>query len=375
MAETGALKGKLDECAEKQDFEGAFGLVRENLAEFAAALKPAGIGDELKKTTKDRLLLSFLDSAGFGARPLDESILYVAKLVSFAPGARVLSKTWGLGTVKKADAFYRRITVDFKTKRGHQFTYAAAADTLESAPEGHILVLREADPDAFAAMLKDRPGDFVKAVIRSNGSSMTLVRLEDYCLANGFVKQGGWKAFWDKARAELRRDKLVVIPAKKSEPISIRAEAEDYGDGWMTAFAHETDPNLILAGVREYVDQGKLKDAGDDVRAKIGERLAFAVTAARKTDDALYARLACLVARLGFAEPPAEGMRAYLWERRRYIRAAAALPVREVGEMIRFLACDDAAKAKLYEAMPDLCFSAVSEVVAQFGGEFGAQIG
>ena len=369
MAETGALKGKLDECAEKQDFEGAFGLVRENLAEFAAALKPAGIGDELKKTTKDRLLLSFLDSAGFGARPLDESILYVAKLVSFAPGARVLSKTWGLGTVKKADAFYRRITVDFKTKRGHQFTYAAAADTLESAPEGHILVLREADPDAFAAMLKDRPGDFVKAVIRSNGSSMTLVRLEDYCLANGFVKQGGWKAFWDKARAELRRDKLVVIPAKKSEPISIRAEAEDYGDGWMTAFAHETDPNLILAGVREYVDQGKLKDAGDDVRAKIGERLAFAVTAARKTDDALYARLACLVARLGFAEPPAEGMRAYLWERRRYIRAAAALPVREVGEMIRFLACDDAAKAKLYEAMPDLCFSAVSEVVAQFGGE------
>ena len=369
MADTEALVNQLGECAEKQDFEGAFKLVRENQAELSKKLRPEGVWDALKKTTGDRLLLSFMDGVDFGSRPLDEALVRFEKLLSFRPDSLVLNGTWGLGKVKKVDSFYRRITVDFKTKRGHQFTYAAAVDMLVSAPEDHILVKREADPAAFEKLLKEQPGDFVKAVIRSNGSSMTLIRLEDYCVANGFVKAVNWKSFWEKARVALRQDKCVVIPAKKTEPIMLKAAEEDYGTGWLTAFSHETDPKLILGDVREFVAQGKFKSADEAARARIGERLAFAVTAARKTDDALYARLACLVVELGYAEPSAEAMRAYLWDRRRYIKAAAALPAREVGAMVKFLASDAEAKAKLYASIPDFCFTAVVEVVSQFGAE------
>ena len=368
MADTEALVNQLDEFAEKRDFEGAFGLVRENQGVLGEKLRPAGVRDALKKTTTDRLLLSFLDGVEFGARPLGESLVHLEKLIGFTPGSLVLSKAWGLGEVKKIDYFYRRVTVDFKTKKGHQFTYAAAVDMLETPPEGHILVLRRADPVAFEAMLKDRPGDFVKAVLKSYGD-LPVTRLEDVCVQNGFVKSVNWKGFWDRARADLRRDKLVEIPAKRADPIRLKAAEEDYGEGWLTAFAHETDPKLILAAVREFVAQKKLAEAGEDERARIGERLVFAATAARKVDDALYARLACLVSELGFAQPPAEEMRAYLWERKRFVKAAAALPAREVGAMIAFLACDDAAKERLYKAIPDLCFTAVVEIAEQFGGE------
>ena len=368
MADTEALANQLAECAEKQDFEGAFKLVRENRGALAKELRPTGIRDALKKTTRDRLLLSFLDGVGFGERALDESLLRLEKLVGFTQGSLVLSKAWGLGTVKKLDYFYRRITVDFRTKKGHQFTYDAATDMLESAPEGHILVFRQADPTAFEAMLKDRPGEFVKQVLKSYGD-MPITRLEDVCVSNGFVKSVNWKAYWDKARAELKQDKLVEIPAKRADPIRLKASAEDYGDNWLTAFAHETDPKLILAGVREYVAQGKFKVADEPVRAKIGERLVFAVTAARKVDDALYARLACQVTELGFANPSAAEMREYLWERKRFVKAAVALPAREVGAMIAFLACDAASKEKLYKTIPEFCFTAVSEIVGQFGKE------
>ena len=371
MADKDELADQLEECAAKQDFERAFKLVRENQADLAKRLQPAGVWNALKKATNDRLVLSFMDGVEFGARSLGEALVRLEKLLSFSPGSRVLNKTWGLGEVKKVDSFYRRITVDFKTRRGHQFTYAAAADMLVSAPDDHILVKREADPEAFERMLKEQPGDFVKAVIRSNGSSMTLIRLEDYCVVNGFVKSVNWKSFWEKARAGLRQDKCVSIPAKKTEPILIKAAEEDYGTGWLTAFASETDPKLILASVREFISQDKSKSLATDdaIRTKIGDRLLFAVTAARKTDDALYARLACLIVELGFAEPSADAMRAYLWERRRYIKAAAALPAREVGALVRFLADGAEAKAKLYAAIPDLCFTAVCEVVDQFGGE------
>ena len=368
MADTEAVVVQLGECAEKQDFGVAFSLVRENMAELAKKIRAEGIRDALKKTTKDRLLLSFLDGVEFGARPLDEVLVRLEKLLSFQQGALVLNDTWGLGVVKRLDYFYRRITVDFKTRKGHQFTYAAATDMLERAPDNHILVLRQSDPARVEAMLRDQPGEFVKAVLKSYGD-MPIVRLEDVCVSNGFVKSVNWKAFWEKARVELRKDSLVSIPVKRTDPIQLKESAEDYGDSWLTAFSHETDPKLILSAVREYVAQGKFKAADDTSKSKIEERLVFAVTAARKVDDALYARLACLVRDLGFANPPAAEMRDYLWERKRFVKAAATLPAREVGAMVSFLAVDDESKARFYKAIPEMCFTAVSEVVAQFGAE------
>jgi len=375
MADTETLASKLNECAETQNFERAFQLVRENQGELAKSLRPFGIRDALKKTTKDRLLLAFLDGVEFAEMPLDKVLVRLEKLINFnanipgAAGTKVLNSTWGLGTVKKIDGFYKRITVDFRTRKGHQFTFAAACDMLEIAPKDHILVLRETAPADFEALLKDKPGEFVKAVIRSNGGSMTMIRLEDFCVQNGFVKTVNWKKFWDSARVELKKNACVVLPIKKTEPIVIKKEAEDYGDGWMTAFAQETDPKVILAETREFVAQKKFEVADEATKAKINERLVFAVTAARKVDDALYARLACQVSALGFANPPASEMRDYLWERKRYIKAAAALPARGVGAMIGFLAVDDEAKGRLYRTIPDFCFTAVTEIVAQFGAD------
>ena len=362
------LVKELNECAEKRDFELAFKLVRENRAELAKSVAPEGIKDLLKKTTTDRLLLSFLEGANFGATPLDKALVILEKLLSFQVGALVLNDTWGLGTVKRLDYFYRKITVDFKTKRGHQFSYAAAVDMLEVPSEDHILVKRHADPEAFEAMLKDKPADFVKAVLKSYGD-MPITKLETICVNNGFVKAVNWKKFWEVVRAELRKDQLVEIPVKRTDPIRLKASVENYGDVWLTAFSHETDPKLILASVREFVSQGKFKDADESTKEKINERLSFAITATRKVDDALYTRLAVLVTELGFTNPPADEMREYLRERKRYVKAAVELPAREIGAMIRFLATDDDNKLKLYKSLDEFCFPAVTEIVSLFGKE------
>lgn len=369
MAETQKLTEQLNECAEREDFDGALKIVRENQAELTKVINAAGVKDALKKATKDRLLLSFLDGVEFGQRPVKESLFRLEKLVSLKEGALVLSKSieWGLGKVKRVDYFYKRITVDFTRKRGHQFSYAAAADMLVVAPEDHVLVFQAADPAAFEIELKDKPGEFVKRVLRSFGG-MPIQRLEDVCEKCGFVKAANWKSFWEKARAALRQDKCVVIPVKRADPIEVKASAENYGDSWLTAFSHETDPKLILAAVREFIAQKKFEDASEQVRDAIGDRLEFAITAARLVDDALYARLATLITSLGYAKPSAESMRAYLWDRKRFIKAAAALPAREVGNMVAFLGDTLESKLKLCAAVPEFCYTAVTEIVTQFAG-------
>ena len=362
------LMENLKECAEKRDFAEAFELVQGNLAVFEAELQPAGVKDALKKTTDDRLLLSFLDGVGFGEVTLRESFVRLEKLISFRQDSLVICDAWGVGKVRKIDYFYKRITVDFKAKRGHQFTYIAAIDMLSSPPEGHVLVLRESDPAAFEDLVKNKPGEFIKLVLKSYGD-MTLVKLEDVCVKNSMIKQVSWKSYWEKARAELKRDKLVEIPVKRTDPIRLKAVAEDFGSSWLIALSHETDPKLIFSEVCDFEAQKKFAGADEETRRIIGNRLLFAVTAARKVDDALYARLAALVTRLGYSEPSASEMRDYLWDRRRYIKAAAELPAREVGSMIAFLACDSEAKVKLYRAIPELSYVAVGEVIQRFGDD------
>ncbi len=369
MAETENLATQLNAFAENKDFEGAFAFVREHQADLAKALRQTGIRDALKKATNDRLILSFLDGVGFGLAPLDKVLAALEKLLGFQPGALVLNSTWGLGVVKRLDYFYKRITVDFKTKKGHQFTYAAAIDMLQLAPENHVLVLAHADPARIEGLLKEHPGEFVRLVLASYGD-MPLAKLETIVVSNGFVKAVNWKSFWDKARTELRQERLVEIPTRRTELLRLRQSVEDYGENWLTAFSHETDPKLILASVREFIaSENRFKAASEDVKKKIGERLSFAVTAARLVDDALFARLACLVTQLGYSTPTAEEMREYLWQRKRYIKAAVELPTREVGLMIRFLANDDTSRARLYAAIPDLCYAAVDELVKAFGDD------
>ena len=370
--DTETVVNELSECAEKSDFERAFKLVRENCKEVGSQLAGNGVRDALKKTTRDRVLLSFLDAVDFAGSPLEKALVKLEKLVSFHEGALVLAKAWGLGKIKRVDYFYRRITVDFKAKRGHQFTYEAAADVLTVPPENHILVLREADPVAFETLRKDQPGEFVKRVLASNGNSMTLVKLEDFIVGNGIEKSVNWKVFWDMARADLKKDKCVVMPVKKTDPIELQPEKSDEdkpkGESWAAAFTALTDPKLILAAVNEF-DVGKnFENADEETRNAIASRLKFAVIAASKVDDALYARLACKVNKLKLITPTAAEMRAYLWERKRFIKAAAELPARDIGEMIAFLADSDENKTKLCEAIPEFCYGAVAEVVSQFSG-------
>lgn len=367
MADIEKLAGEFGDFVGNGDFEGAFNLVKSNPVEFDKKLQSACIGESLKKSTTDRVVLSYIDSAGFGTRELGDSLHRLEKLLRITPGVLVLAKVWGLGEVKKVDYFYRRITVDFKQKRGHQYAYDVAAETLEFPGENHVLVLEKIDPVRISNLLKESPAGFVKLVLESYGS-MPLLKLEKTVVENGFVKKEAWKAFWDKARTELKRDKCVEIPVKKTDPISVRKAAEEYGESWLTAFGHETEPNRILASVREFVASEKYSGE-ESVKDRITDRLVFALTAASKTDDALYARLANLVTELGLQRPPVAEMREYLWSRHRYLKAATALPAREVGALIRFLAFDAASRDKLFAAIPEFNFVAVSEIVSQFADD------
>ena len=361
------LAAELQLKTEAQDFAGALQIVKANRDVLTTNLQAAGVREILKKATKDRLLLSFVDSVGFGVRPLTESLGRLERLMLYTPGTRVLNTTWGLGEIKRLDYFYRRITVDFKTRKGHQMTFDAACETLVPAPENHILVTAAADPDRVAKMIKEQPGEFVKAMLQSFGD-MPITRLEEECVKQGFVKSANWKSFWEQARTSLKQEKLVEIPTRRAEPLHLKASAETYGDSWFTAFAQMTDPKSILSSVKELEGTGRLKALDEASRAKISDRLAFALKGARGVDDALYARLAFCVDALKLETPPTAKCRSYLWENSRYLAAARNLPARDTGTLVVFLTAEnrEETKHRLFAALSEMSFSFLVETLNFF---------
>jgi transcription elongation GreA/GreB family factor len=350
------------ELTDAADFAGLYLTVKGRAGQLGPAWKSAGIRDALKKANKDRLVAALLDSAGFGEAPLDVSFRRLDRLLALKPGTLVIDPSWGLGTVKRLDDFYKRITVDFAGKPNHALSFDTASQTLDRAPHDHLLTLRHNDPQGVARMAAEKPGELVKAALRSFGD-MPLTRLEDTLTRQGFVAD--WKSFWEAARKALKQDPLVVVPAKRADPVQLLAEAESYGEAWFDSLAASKDPLAILNAVNELESANRLAGLEETKRGILEDRLAFAVKGAHNTDAALYARLAAAVSRLGFLTPPADDLRAHLWSERRYIAAAEKLAVRDTAAMVTFLLAGGGdAAARLLAALPEMPFSLLNEVLA-----------
>jgi transcription elongation GreA/GreB family factor len=354
----------MQELTEAADVHGLYLVVKDRLPQLAAVLKATGLRDALKKACKDRLVAAFIETAAFGEVPVEESFRRLDLLLALTPGTLVIDPAWGFGTVKRLDDFYKRLTVDFAGKPGHAMTFAVACSNLSRAPHDHVLTLRHRDPEGVKRMTQERPGELVRLVLRSFGE-MPVARLEDVLVKNAFIPAAGWKSFWESARKALKNDPLVSIPAKRADPIQIRAEAESYGDAWFAALASNRDPQKILEAVEELEQTDKVAGLEDTQRGILEDRLSFAIKGAHNTDAALYARLAVAISRLGLLTPPVEQLRAHLWEQNRFIRAAESLAVRDVAAMTTFLLAEGGpAAGRMLGALDQMCFSLLNEALS-----------
>ena len=353
----------IQELTEAADFAGLYQVFKDRGDLLSRALTPSGTRDALKKACKDRLINAFLDAAAFGDVPLAESYRRLDLFLALTPGTFVIDPAWGFGVVKRLDDFYKRISVDFAGKPGHTMTFATACESLARAPHDHLLTLRHTDPEGTARLAKEQPGELVRLALRSFGE-MPIARLELVLTKNGLVAAADWKSFWEAARKALKNNPLVTIPAKRSDSIQLRAEAESYGDAWFDALAATKDPLQILKSVADLEDANKLPGLENTRRGILEDRLAFAVVGAHNTDAALYARLAVLINRLGFLTPPVEQLRAHLWEQERYIKASESLPVRDIAALATFLLAEGGPAAKrMLDALPRMSFNLLNETL------------
>jgi transcription elongation GreA/GreB family factor len=360
------------ELIDNSDFDGLYLLFKGCTGQFLNTLGIDGIVNDLKRVCKERLNLAFIDSIEFKSQPLEKSFRELDTLLALAPGVQVIDKTWGFGVVRKLDNFYKRVTLDFNDRSGHNLTFKTAAETLTIAPPDHLLTIQANHPEELKRLIREEPAALVMLTIRSFGR-MPVAKLETTLIEKQLLAASDWKSFWDNARKALKKDPLITVPARRNECIEILDQAAAYDEKWFEQFEEEKEPRSILSSLTELRSLKKLDTLDDKQAVIVNDRLSFAIRGADNSDAALYAQLVTFAHKNNikpeFANSASNGRVLYdplshLWENRRFIRAAENLSVRDVAAMVEFLLSEgNSAVEKLLNALELMPYNLLSETL------------
>ncbi len=306
-------------------------------------------------TTADEKL--FIDSIGLNTAIATAIAKRLSVLMALKPGAYVSSQSWGFGQVQSVDTFYGKVIIDFEGKKGHAMSLTVAGQNLAIADDDHLMTRFLRNREEIVELAAKHPGELVRLAIQSFGP-MTIQRLQDRLADIGLVPTAKWKAFWESARRSLKADKAhpVLIPTKRTEPIQILDEEEDYGDKWLKRFAKERDLKVIYEDVLAMLASRK-NEMPDSYKETVTNRLNFALKGADRTDFARYAQVAVLLRKLELSSATEQQKQAATLvekdEQDNLLLAMRGLSARDVSAMISFiLAVTPENKAVILEHLP-----------------------
>lgn len=282
------------------------------------------------------------------------------------PGILFMDKTWGVGAVKTVDSFYERVTIDFSRKMGHEMSFAYAAETLQPVGDEHLLARKYRDAVALAALAETEAAELVRIALRSYGP-LTANRLQEI-LSDGIIKPDAWKTFWDSARKSLKADPLVVIPSKRSEPITLLEKAQAYDGIWFASLATERTAEGVFARLSDLLDHSKPEDLDAASLRVVGERLAFLMRGFGDKDMNIRVQIVVAAKQWNVSAEQVDWMREAdsLIEPVNFMSAASVISSKRLEALLKLLADRDSARLfdTILGAIPSMVMNVLNTCVA-----------
>ena len=137
------------------------------------------------------------------------------KLDRIAPGRYCFHASWGAGKVISWNLPAKKLVIDFEENPEHEVALEFAPRILEFISDDHFLAKRYEDTESLINLSVDDPVELVRVTLQGYGNSLTPEKLE--AALKGTVIAG------DKVRAMLRSNVQFMMPTRKGERITLRA--------------------------------------------------------------------------------------------------------------------------------------------------------
>ncbi len=277
-----------DALAQKEDSAGMLKLMV--IRGKIGRITDKAIEEALVHASKDRIWQAKVKSCDFGgSTDLAECFRRLTVLNNLREGSFCSEKTWGFGIVKRLDAFYSKVTVDFTRKRQHQMSFGYAGESLSLLDDNHIFVVLNRAPEKIEEIKKNAPDEIVRMLLRSVGPK-TVDDIKDLLVEVKILTDSDWKSFWDAARKALKKDPLVEIPTKRTAAVTILDKEKGYDSDWGKDLLQERDLLKLLVMFEGLVDSGE-SELPMEVHDAIANRCAFITKAAEGSRWDILARL------------------------------------------------------------------------------------
>lgn len=144
------------------------------------------------------------------------------RLDQIAPGKYLLHSSWGAGKVVDWNLPTKKLTIDFEQRSGQQMDLQFALQKTEPLEPTDFRARKVEEIEHLRELAKSEPVELVILLLQSHGGSLSVDGLEKE-VSGTVVEETAFKKWWDSAKRALRESKKVIVPARRTELLTLRA--------------------------------------------------------------------------------------------------------------------------------------------------------
>ncbi len=144
------------------------------------------------------------------------------RLSQVAPGCYLMSKSWGAGKVVSWSLRDKKLIVDFADKSAQEMDLQFVLQKTEPLQADDFRAKKIEQIEELRHLAKSDPVELAAHVLQSHGNSMTLDAFEKE-LNGPVIPTADFKKWWDNAKKLMSTSKRVVVPARRTDMIILRA--------------------------------------------------------------------------------------------------------------------------------------------------------
>lgn len=174
------------------------------------------------------------------------------KMGNLPPETWVLHKSWGFGQIDSWNSDLGQVVINFQTKKAHPMQFQYAAETLSPVPANHFLVKKATAAAALKSLASEQPAELLRLILADHDNKLTVDQLAKL-LTPDLMNEAGFKKWWEAAKKVAKSGGMIAIPAKRTDPIILRAEALSRTDELIAVFQSARQTKVQLAAADQIV--------------------------------------------------------------------------------------------------------------------------
>jgi transcription elongation factor GreA len=167
-------------------------------------------------------------------------------------GTFCLHKSWGFGRVAEWNLLLNQIVIDFTGKKSHPMQVQYAAENLTPLSPEHFLARKASDLPSIKELAVKEPVATVRSIIDSLGGRASAAQIGEWLVGDVFT-EAEWKRWWESTKKLLKASGAFSVPAKKTDPIQLRAQGVSHADELIAAFHKARQPKEQIAVAEQII--------------------------------------------------------------------------------------------------------------------------